>query len=79
MQLENTCKMTTWTDTTKNSTSWTDATKSTTTFVPEVKTGYGWTYNEEGITYSGALDSNTGNTVFYNSEGVLSRWTNQSK
>lgn len=49
------------------------------TWNSQIKGGYGWTYDQTGITYDGLTDPASGNTVLYDSLGTLPIWTNQPK
>lgn len=44
-----------------------------------VKAGYGWTYDQPGIAYDGPVDTVTDLPIYYNSEGLIPVWANQSK
>lgn len=56
--------MTTWSYETKNIPTWTNSDR---------KSGIAWLYNQIGITYDDT------NAILYNSDGMTTSWTNETK
>ena len=57
----------------------TNASRSAVSVSTIVKAGAGWLYDQVGITYDGVTDTISGHTVYYDTEGTLSVFTNLTK
>lgn len=74
--------MATWNTTNKSATPvYTQPSESSSDFglINQIKGGLGWLYDQANITYDGATDPISGNTVYYDGLGVVASWTNQNK
>lgn len=71
--------MATFTNENKNTITFTNVSKNSASMKDSLKSASAWSYNSPTITYSGATESSTGLTVYYNSLGTASTWTNQTK
>lgn len=67
------------TNVSKNTATFTNTSKNSASMKDTLKSNRAWSYNSPTITYNGATESSTGLTVYYNSLGTASTWTNQTK
>jgi len=59
--------------------SYTNQGKNTASYTNQSGAGRPWQYNQSGITYNGPTDTNTGQTLYYDLEGIGAVFTNQAK
>lgn len=74
--------MATWNNSAKSATpTWTKPSESSTSWgsINQVKAGFGWLYNQVGVTYNGLNEPVSGNVLAYNSSGSLTTWSSQNK
>lgn len=63
----------------KNSITVNNLSKNNITVSDQLKSANAWRYNQPTITYSGNTESSTNQTIYYNSLGLLTAWSNLAK
>lgn len=68
-----------YTNQTVHAASHTNQGKNSAAYTNQGGAGRPWQYNQSGVTYNGPIDTNTGQTLYYNLEGIGAFFTNQTK
>lgn len=71
--------MSTFTNLTKHNVTPVNLSKNSVSFSDRLKSGSAWRYNQPTIKYNGPTETSTGLTVYYNSLGIATTYSNLTK